>query len=103
VNSQAGNSGNPDGKPPIGDGYLVAGGYDSFYAMERQTAIDAVFELLYEEGAIDEEFYQHLRRSPHGRARVWKIYEAARGHERAVHTARPVTTRRSRFDGLELI
>lgn len=88
---------------PIGEGFLISGAFDNLYAMERSAAADKLFEMLYEEGAIDEEFYQHLRRSPHGRVRVWKIYEAARAHERAVHTARPMSPRANRIECLELV
>jgi hypothetical protein len=87
---------------PIGEGFLAHLAFDHLYGMERQAAIDSLFEMLHDEGAIDEEFYQHLRRSPLGRVRVWKLYEAARAHERAVHAARPTLPPSSRFDGLEL-
>src|SRR5262245_16010188 len=91
----------PDLPPsPIGDGYLVASAFDSFYAMERESAVDALIRALHDDEVLDEEFYQHLLRSPLGRARVWKIYQAGREHERAVHLDGPRLSPRDPNNGV---
>lgn len=65
--------------PPGG----LAAQIEQLSALEQDQAAIGLLDLLLERGEIDQEFFQHLMRSPIGRTRLWKVYQAGRADERA--------------------